>query len=82
MPEELIKQFLVHSVTKYQGCCGVLAIFYVKSWLENWSVIITLRSDNVAAFSFLSVAEVIAITVNVKQGQKPMVLSKSRRGKK
>lgn len=83
MPEKLMKQFLVYSETKYQGCCGVLAIFlYQRSWHENWSVIITLRSDNVPAFSFLSVAEVIAIRMSVKQGQKPMVLSKSRKGKK
>jgi len=30
MPEKLMKQFLSHSVTKYQGCCGVLASFDVK----------------------------------------------------
>lgn len=48
-------------------------------WHENWSVIITVRSDNVPVFSFLSVAEVIAIRMSVKQGWKPVVLSKSRR---
>ncbi len=44
-------------------------------------MIITLQSDNVPAFSSLSVAEVIAIRMSVKQGQKPKVLSKSRREK-
>lgn len=46
-------------------------------------MIITLQSDNVPAFSSLSVAEVIAIVLrmSVKQGQKPKVLSKSRREK-